>query len=228
MKSNKKYLVTFTFLILMFLVYTFVEPINNLVNESIFVLKSLSIEQLKEYILSFGILSPIVSFLLMIFQSVIAPLPAFLITFTNATLFGWINGAIISWSSAMCGASLCFFISRFLGREFVEKLTKSSLKQVDEFFVKYGKNAILIARLLPFVSFDLISYGAGLTSIKFSSFFVATGIGQLPATLVYSYFGEFLSEKAKTLFMLILVLISIGVLIYTINKFKKESVGEKN
>jgi len=151
------------------------------------------VETIKGYILSFGIWAPIVSFLLMLFQSIIAPLPAFLITFSNAALFGWVKGAILSWSSAMAGAALCFFIANWFGRKFVEKLTsKLALEGIDAFFEKYGQYTILIARLLPFVSFDIVSYAAGLTSMSFWSFFWATGLGQLPATIIYSYAGEML------------------------------------
>ncbi len=70
----------------------------------------------------------------MILQSIMAPLPAFIITFANAGLFGWVYGAILSWSSAMAGAVVCFYISRFFGRELVEKLTsKYALENVDAF-----------------------------------------------------------------------------------------------
>ena len=75
-----------------------------------------------------------------------------------------------------------------MGRDIAEKFaTKGALKEVEGFFDKYGKNAILVARLLPFVPFDPISYAAGLTPMGFWEFFLATGIGQLPATLIYSY-----------------------------------------
>ena len=73
-----------------------------------------------------------VSFLLMVFQSIVAPLPAFLITFANANLFGWWRGAILSWSSAMAGAAVCFYIARILGRDVVEKLSsKTGLRSID-------------------------------------------------------------------------------------------------
>ncbi|MBV5278053.1 MAG: TVP38/TMEM64 family protein, partial [Campylobacteraceae bacterium] len=161
--------------------------------------QGLDIEKIKAYILSFGLLAPLVSFGLMVFQSVLAPLPAFLITFANAALFGWVYGAILSWVSAMAGALLCFYIAKILGREVVEKLTsKMALEIVDTFFAKHGVYAILIARLLPFISFDIVSYAAGLTSMRLGSFLVATGIGQLPATLVYSYAGEMLSGGLQT------------------------------
>lgn len=182
-------------------------------------MKNVDVDGVRKYILSFGILAPIVSFLLMILQSVIAPLPAFIITFANASIFGWINGAILSWSSAMAGAVVCFYIARFLGRGAAEKLTsKTAVEKIDEFFKLYGKYAILIARLLPFISFDLVSYAAGLTSINFWSFFVATGVGQLPATIIYSYIGSMLTGTIKTFVIGLLILFAVTVLIAMLKK----------
>lgn len=171
------------------------------------------LDAIKGYILSFGIWAPIVSFLLMIFQSLLAPLPAFLITFANAALFGWVKGAILSWTSAMAGAMLCFFLARVLGRDFVEKMTsKLALDNIDSFFKDYGKHTILIARLLPFVSFDIVSYAAGLTSMSFWTFFWATGLGQLPATIIYSYAGGMLTGGAKTFVLGLLILFAFSIL----------------
>ena len=188
-------------------------------------LVKLDMEGLKEYILSFGIWGPVVSFLLMILQSVAAPLPSFVITFANAALFGWVYGAILSWSSAMAGAAICFYIAKFLGRNTVENLTsKFALDEVDKFFVKYGKHTILIARLLPFMSFDLVSYAAGLTSMSFASFFIATGIGQLPATIVYSYVGGMLTGGAKLMMAGLLTLFALSILIYVIKKIWDEKI----
>lgn len=181
--------------------------------------QSLDIENIKAYILSFGMLAPLISFLLMVFQAILAPLPAFLITFANAALFGWVYGAALSWFSAMVGALLCFYIAKFLGRDVVEKLTsKMALESVDAFFEKHGTYAIVIARLLPFISFDVVSYAAGLTSMRLSSFLIATGVGQLPATLVYSYAGEMLSGGAKTMVYGLLILFSVSILVYLIKR----------
>ncbi len=204
-------------------IYFFVQPVNSAVNRVVFLFSMLDVEVIKEYILSFGIWAPIISFLLMIFQSVAAPLPAFLITFANASLFGWVRGALLSWSSAMVGATLCFYIARFLGRGVVEKLTgKFALKSVDGFFEKYGKYTILIVRLLPFISFDIVSYAAGLTSMGFWSFFWATGLGQLPATLVYSYVGGMLTGGVKKFVMGLLILFALSILIFLFKKIWNE------
>lgn len=204
-------------------IYLFVPGVKTVVHEVVELFAKGDIDIIKGYILSFGIWAPIISFLLMVFQSVAAPLPAFLITFANAGLFGWVKGAILSWSSAMAGAALCFYISRIYGRNTAEKLTsKFALDEVDNFFDKYGNNAILIARLLPFISFDIVSYAAGLTSMSFWSFFWATGLGQLPATIIYSYAGEKLTGGARTFVTGLLILFAVSALGFLMKKIWDE------
>jgi uncharacterized membrane protein YdjX (TVP38/TMEM64 family) len=138
----------------------------------------------------------------MVLQALVAPLPAFVITFANGLVFGWGWGALLSWSSAMAGAALCFWLARALGRPAVERLAGggAALDGADRFFARHGNRAILAARLLPFVPFDAVSYGAGLTSTGFGPFLVATGLGQLPATLLYSWLGEAVTGSVRVLF----------------------------
>jgi len=226
LKENKKGLyIKIGIILICAAIYFFVQPVKIVINQAWTMLRMLNVDVARNYILSFGIWAPIVSFLLMVFQSLIAPLPAFIITFANAGLFGWIRGAVLSWSSAMAGAALCFFIAKYYGRSVAEKLTsKFALDSIDVFFKKYGKFAILIARLLPFVSFDIVSYAAGLTSMSFWSFFWATGLGQLPATIVYSYVGGMLTGTVKTFVMGLLIFFALSVLIFLI----KQLWNEKN
>ena len=113
----------------------------------------------------------------------------------------------------MLGAMLCFWIARALGRPAVEKLVGGSqaLATWDVFFARYGNRAILVARLLPFVSFDLVSYGAGLTSLSLWNFVWATGLGQLPATLLYSYLGQNLTGSVGVLFWVFSITMALFV-----------------
>jgi len=174
---------------------------------------------ISDFVSSYGTYAALISFLLMILQSIAAPLPAFLITFANANLFGWWQGAILSWISAMTGAAVCFYIARILGRDVVIKLTsKAGLEQIDSFFERHGKHTILICRLLPFVSFDIVSYAAGLTSMSFGSFMIATGIGQLPATIIYSYVGGMLTGGARLVVTALLILFALSALIFLVRQ----------
>ena len=210
------------------LAYFFIPAVNQIFNKIFVMFASGDFTEMKQFISSYGVYAASISFALMVLQSIVAPLPAFVLTFANANLFGWWQGAILSWSSAMAGAAVCFYIARILGRDVAERLTsKTGLKQIDNFFEKYGNNTILICRLLPFVSFDYVSYAAGLTSMSFWDFFIATGIGQLPATIVYSYVGGFLTGGARLFMLGLLIMFAIVSLIFMfrtiyMNKHKKK------
>ena len=203
--------------------YFLIPSVKTIFDNIVVMFKSGDFTLVGEFIKSYGPYAMLISFMLMILQSIAAPLPAFLITFANANLFGWWQGAILSWTSAMAGAAICFFIARILGRDIAIKLTsKKSIEQVDEFLTKYGKQSILIARLLPFMSFDIVSYAAGLTGMGFWGFFIATGIGQLPATIVYSYVGGMLTGGAKLLVTGLLILFALTALIFLIKQVYME------
>ncbi len=223
----KKKIFALSGFIIVMLVCVFVKPVRDTIEQLFFLFGMYDVDYIKGYILSFGIWAPIVSFLLMLFQSIIAPLPAFLITFSNAALFGWVKGAALSWSSAMAGAALCFFLARWFGRTFVERLTsRLALEGINDFFDQYGQYTILIARLLPFISFDIVSYAAGLTSMSFWSFFWATGVGQLPATIIYSYAGEMLVGGVRNFVIGLLILFALSILALMIKKILKKEDEE--
>ena len=205
------------------LIYCFVASVNGTMHTVLAAFASGDFTVVRDFVESYGAYAAAVSFLLMILQSIAAPLPAFLLTFANANLFGWWKGAVLSWSSAMAGAAVCFYIARLLGRDVAEKLTsRAGLKQIDVFFERHGRMSILIARLLPFMSFDIVSYAAGLTSMSFGSFFIATGIGQLPATIIYSYVGSMLTGGAKLFVTGLLLLSAISALIVLFKQLYNE------
>lgn len=206
-------------IILCFIVYFAVPSVHTWINNVVAMFKSGDFDQMRTFIGKYGKWAMLVSAFLMIFQSIAAPLPAFFITLTNANLFGWWQGCILSWVSSMAGAAMCFYIARILGRDIVEKIcTKGALLSIEKFFDKYGNKCILIARLLPFISFDIVSYAAGLTAMDFWGFFVATGIGQLPACIVYSYVGGMLTGGAQKLFIGLLCLFALAILITLIRQ----------
>jgi len=205
--------------VLAIVIYFAVPSVHSSIGAIIEMFKSGDFDRMHDFIAKYGKWAMLVSTLLMIFQSIAAPLPAFFITLTNANLFGWWQGCILSWVSSMIGAVMCFYIARILGRDIVEKIcTKGALLQIEEFFAKYGKKCILIARLLPFISFDVVSYAAGLTAMDFWGFFIATGVGQMPACIVYSYVGGMLTGGARLMFMGLVCLFALAILVIVIKQ----------
>lgn len=205
------------FALLMLPLLYFIPPFHGYINFLIKLLLSADLGKIRHFILSFGVWAPIISILLMMFQAIIAPLPALVLVLANAWAFGWLWGAVYSWLGGIFGATLCFYIARWYGRPAVERIFGTAkVAKVDNFFLKYGKFAVLVARLTPILSFDLISYSAGLTAIGLGSFLWATALGQLPAVILYSLLGNNLSKGAFHLLwaipiVILLVLLGIGV-----------------
>lgn len=180
------------------LLYFLVPPLRGQVDQAARLLAGGELAPVRDYLRGFGWWGPLVSILLMVLQALALPLPAFLITFANAWLYGWAWGALLSWSGAMLAAMICYGLARWFGRPLVERLVgRTALAAADGFFHRCGPQAVLVARLVPVVSFDLVSYAAGLTSIGPWTLCWATGLGQLPATIVYSYLGDSLGAGAQ-------------------------------
>lgn len=216
-KRKTKIILAAIFLMVLGALYLFVPHFAVQVKAAVGILARADIKAMRIYLHSFGMWAPIISMGLMVLQALAAPLPAFVITFANAWVFGWVWGAVYSWTGAMIGASICFWIARVYGRPVVEKMVgKKSLQMSDDFFAQYGRYSVIIARLIPVVPFDIISYAGGLTTIGFGEFFWATGLGQLPATIIYSWLGENMSPSAKYAFwavcgFLVLLFFSLAV-----------------
>lgn len=172
------------------------------VNHAASMLMRGDVTALRDYILSFGVWAPVVSALLMVLQALVAPLPAFLLAFANGLAFGLFWGSLLTFASATLAAGISFGLARALGRGVVEALVgHTGLALTDRWFARWGVWAILFARLMPIMSFDVISYAAGLTGMRFRSFLAATMLGILPATLLFAYLGEHAPQSVTLLFI---------------------------
>jgi uncharacterized membrane protein YdjX (TVP38/TMEM64 family) len=153
------------------------------------------VDALREYILAFGVWAPIISIGLMILQSIIAPIPAFLIVFANGMAFGTIPGWLLSLFGQSLAAGICFVIARLLGRNAVQALVgRFGLESADAWFARWGVLGLFITRLVPGIGFDAISYAAGLTRMPFSTFMWVTLAGSGPQLLLYSFLGQNATE----------------------------------
>ncbi len=177
---------------------------------------------LRDYILSYGLWAPVVSTLLMVLQALLAPLPAFLLTFANGLAFGAFWGGILSLASATLAAAVCFWLARSLGRRPVEALVgRTGLVTADRWLLRWGAPAVLVARLVPVVSFDLVSYAAGLTRMRFVPFVIATVIGAAPASFAYAYLGEQAPRLVWALMVVFVVVLTFTVVVGAVRRRRR-------
>ncbi len=150
----------------------------------------LSSAGLAETLRAWGGWSALASIVLMILHSFI-PFPAELLALANGMLFGVVGGAAVTWTGAMLGAVLAFALARWLGRAFVVAvLPPRHRRGVDAWTAKEGTVALLLARLVPVIAFNLINYAAGLAAVPWWTFLWTTGLGILPMTVLMVAMGD--------------------------------------
>ena len=141
-----------------------------------------------DYLRSHGVWAPVASLFLMLIQAVVAPVPAILVAFANGLAFGVVWGGLLTVAGQTLAAAICFWIARAVGRGPAEALTSSlGLQTTDRWLTRWGACGIIVLRLVPGISFDVVSYGAGLTGIRFAPFLVATALGVTPQAFLYAY-----------------------------------------
>ena len=179
-------------------------------------------KDIQAYVSSFGKLAPVI-YIIMFALVPLTLFPDSVLAIGGGLIFGLIKGYIYTVIGALIGATLSFYISRKLGRDFVKKLTGKKLDNVETMINSNGFFIVFMLRLIPLFPFDIISYGAGLTSAKYKDFILATFLGTIPGILVFTNIGAQSVNMGSSSFY-----ISIGALVLLIivsmflkNKFIK-------
>jgi uncharacterized membrane protein YdjX (TVP38/TMEM64 family) len=174
-----------------------------------------NIQRLKTFILSFGLWAPLISASLMIAQSVVLFLPAFPIFVVNALVFGPVWGALLSWGSAVAGSIICFSVAKILGRPVVQLLVNCvHLESADKALKRYEKYIILVFGFVPVISFDVISYAAGLTLLTYWEFIPLVCIAQIPSALFYTLFVDRIDRGTLDIYWIVgaAIFLLLGIL----------------
>jgi uncharacterized membrane protein YdjX (TVP38/TMEM64 family) len=95
----------------------------------------------------------------------------------------------------------------------IERFLSGHINFCAECSDKLLGKAIFISRLIPGVSFDVVSYGAGLTMISLRRFSVATFLGMLPLTFLYVSSGAILAIRQDFTLALGVVMVALFFLL---------------
>jgi len=147
---------------------------------------------LRELVESFGGASPFI-FIMAYAAGITMFLPATLFTGIGAILFGTFKGLIFNLAGAMLGASLSFWVGRYLGRDFAASLVGDRLQKYDQKIADNGFATILYLRLV-FFPFTPLNFGMGLTRVSFNQYFWGTFFGIIAGGFIMTFFFATLSE----------------------------------
>lgn len=145
-----------------------------------------------------GFIGILLFIVIMAIQGLLVPIPSELVLLATGMIWGLFWGGFMGIIGSMSAALLCFYVSRKGGRPLAEKFVgKSAINLADRIIQKYGIWAIIIARFLPFVAFDPISYASGLLNESDKSWIkkyaIGSLIGSIPRAFFYSYLGNLIT-----------------------------------
>ena len=147
-------------------------------------------ERVKAWVEAAGMAAPLVFMVVMALAIVVSPIPSLPLDILAGTLFGPALGTLFAALGATLGAVLSFLIARSLGREVLSRFLTGHINFCRHCSDKLLTRVVLVSRLIPFVSFDIVSYGAGLTAMSLPKFTLATFVGMLPLTFLYVSAGS--------------------------------------
>ena len=142
-------------------------------------------------------------------------IPGTVLTLAGGALFGVWWGTAINWIAANIGANLAFGEARVLGKDGLEKLLGDRAGKLEKATKDHGFQGLLTLRLIPLVPFNALNFGSGLTGISWGAYALATAVGILPGTAVYTFFADSLLQGSQEASReaLVRVLIAGGLLV---------------
>ncbi|WEX09807.1 TVP38/TMEM64 family protein [Chelativorans sp. AA-79] len=144
---------------------------------------------------------------------VLSPIPSGPIAMVAGAVYGPVLGTIYVVAGAEAGAIIAFWIARIFGYEIVRRWSRVE-PLLDQLRNNRSQNwlmtIVFASRLVPFISFDAVSYAAGLTPLAFWRFAVATLLGVVPISFLLTYFGK-QAVTADPMHMMIIAVVVGGV-----------------
>jgi uncharacterized membrane protein YdjX (TVP38/TMEM64 family) len=195
----------------------------------------LTVGKMKQFLDASGFWAPFI-FVLIYILCICFFVPGTLITAVGAAIFGAYWGFVYVFTGAILGATVTFFIGRYLGRDFAASVIGDRLKKYDEAIERNGFATVLYLRLIYF-PFTAMDFGMGLTRVRFRDYFWGTALGILVGTFVFTFFIGTLKEVWASgdwgQLISVKVFLSVALFVFSlfipkiINRFKRDSFSNE-
>ena len=152
-------------------------------------------QELRARILAWGAWAP-VGFMLAYTLRVFVLIPASMMTLAGGLLFGPWWGTLYTVTGATMCAAIEFGVARWVGREAIERwLTgRVRLARLDDMVAQRGFLAVLLARIVPSVPFEVANVSLGLSPVRWRDYLLATMVGMVPWTIAFGFLGEAITD----------------------------------
>lgn len=186
---------------------------ESLLNQALFHLNGMMENgtKVRETILSFGSLAPLMFMLLQILQVLFAPVPGEATGILGGYLFGAGSSFIYSSIALAIGSIIAFAIGHLFADAFRSRFSNTKIYRTFNHLVFKGDFLIpFILFLFPGFPKDSLSYLLGLSTMPLKVFIFIATVARMPGTLVLSFEGAQVYER-NYIELLLLLLFSVIV-----------------
>ena len=202
-----------------------------LVSTLVYCFNDVGLTDIQDFILDFGTIAPLVFILVCIVKPILFFIPTAGLTIIAGLLFGPYWGTLCIVAGGAGSSAFAFYLARKVGRERVKRFIKNKdrLLNMDMKMEDNGFKTVFMLRLFN-VPWDIVSYSAGLSGIRFKDFYLGTLILLPPLSFIYTYFGSSVGNPVSTKFAIslgaIIVLCTLPFVVKKIRNSKKEEDRE--
>ena len=175
------------------------------------------LDRVREVVASWGPLAPVIYTLAVVVEVIVAPIPGTLLYAPAGAIFGGFVGGSLSLVGNVAGAAVCAVIGRMIGeRVLARRVDGSQLGRYRSLLEQRGMWLVLLLRLNPLTTSDLVSYAAGIAGVPAWKVALGTLFGLAPWCYAQAYFAEQVFEVVPGTYLVLggvaLIIIAIGVL----------------
>jgi uncharacterized membrane protein YdjX (TVP38/TMEM64 family) len=191
----------------------------------------LDFNYMKKFVLGYGRFAEVIIILIFIVKPICVLFPSNILSILAGSIFGFWEALILSIIGWFLSATISFLLARKFGQTFVNKVLKGKALKLDDDIEKHGFKIMLIMRLSCVFPYDALSYGAGLTKMRYIDFILATMIGVAPSIIAYAVIGKNIGNVTSNSYLeiaaSIIIVIAIAVISYLIYKKRGKTKASK-
>jgi len=189
-----------------------------------------SLETVREFVKPLGVVGPIAMSGVYALSVVVSPVAGSPFILASLLLWGFGVTLLVVYVGNLVGASVAFWLARRLGRPIILRiLGVRRLAVLDELTCVVGVRSLLILRLVGGGLFDVISYAAGVTLMRFRDYFLITAIASVPSLAILVWLlAEAVSASPWLTagYTAVIVLLTIGLPILLF-RYERKRLGRR-
>ncbi|MFC5270669.1 TVP38/TMEM64 family protein [Adhaeribacter terreus] len=207
-----------------FALYFFWPPFANNVREAWNIVSTGDQQKISAWVEQFGYWGPLVIILFMVVQMFMVVVNVLAIIIITILVYGPVWGSLIAFAGIMLASIIGYGVGRWAGSALVHKLLGvKAARKVEVQVDRYGYWAVAIARVIPVISNDAISFVAGSIGLQFWKFMGATTAGVVPLITLIAFIGNDTDNLKTGLIWLSSVGVVAFLIFYFYDKHKQKT-----